>query len=82
MYVIRSAPANVFDEFISQVVGSIKNVDRQRWELHEKWRIINYCLGHGVLHLTSGEDGQLLEFVAEDEAEEAEAETEVEQVTA
>lgn len=68
MYVIRSAPANVFDAFISEVVGRIKNVDRQKWELHEKWRIINYCLERGALQLTTGDDGQLLGYVPEDEA--------------
>ena len=68
-FTIRSAPANIFDAFISQVVENIKNVDRQKWDLHERWRIINYCLSNGVLHLTSGEAGQLLEYVPDDEPE-------------
>lgn len=53
------------------MVESIKNVDRQKWELHEKWRIINYCLKGGVLQLTTGETGQLLEVVPDEEPEEA-----------
>ena len=68
-FTIRSAPANVFDAFILQVVERIKNVDRQKWELHERWRIINFCLKGGVLQLTTGPDSQLLEVVSDEEPE-------------
>lgn len=81
-FIISESPANVFDAFISEVVGRIKNVDRQKWELYEKWRIINYCLEREALQITSGEDGkQLLGYILEDEPVVESTEKEVEQVT-
>jgi len=59
----------VFDAFMQQVVSNIVNVDRQKWEPYEKWRIINYYLKKGLLRLTSGEAGQLLEIVLDEEPE-------------
>ncbi len=53
-------PAKVFDAFIHQVVRNVVNVDSQKWEPYEKWRVINRYLEKGLLHLTSGPDGQLL----------------------
>lgn len=83
-FTIEKCPADVFDAFISQVAArGIKNVDRQKWALHEKWRIINFCLVRGVLQLTSGSNSQLLECVVEDDpVVEQLPEGEVEQVTA
>ena len=68
-FIVSECPASVFDAWISEVVGRIKNVDRQKWELYEKWRIINKCLEAEVLQVTTGEHGQLLDYVPEDEAE-------------
>jgi hypothetical protein len=83
-FTIEQCPANVFDAFISQVAAKgIKNVDRQKWALHEKWRIINFCLVRGVLQLTTGPECQLLECVVEDDpVVEQSPEVEGEQVTA
>jgi hypothetical protein len=78
-FIVSECPANIFDTWISEVVGRIKNVDRQKWELFEKWRIINKCLEHGVLQVTTGEDDtRLLGYVPVVES----AEKEVEQATA
>lgn len=57
---VEIAPPEVFDAFISEVVEDIKNVDRAKWPIFQRWRIINACLPEDVLLLEERPDGSLL----------------------
>jgi hypothetical protein len=56
---VESSTAETFDAFISQAVEEIKNVDRAKWPIFQKWRIINACLEAESLILETSEDGSL-----------------------
>lgn len=59
-YNVRTAQPAVFDSFISQSVEEIVNVDRSKWPIFQRWRIINACLPEEVLILEKLADGSLL----------------------
>jgi hypothetical protein len=56
---VADAPADVFDAFIAQVVEEIVNVDRDQWDIFERWHIINACLDAEVLLLKELPEGRL-----------------------
>jgi hypothetical protein len=57
---VADAPADVFDAYISQVVEEIVNVDRDQWDIFERWHIINACLEADVLLLMELPEGCLI----------------------
>ena len=64
---IADAPAEVFDAYISQVVEEIVNVDRDQWDIFERWHIINACLEADVLLLMELPEGCLTLLRPEEE---------------
>jgi hypothetical protein len=62
---VETASAEVFDRFISAVVEEIVNVDRSKWPIFQRWRIINACLPEEVLLLEEQPDGSLLLSIPE-----------------
>ena len=57
--IVADAPAEVFDAYMSHVVEEIVNVDRDQWDIFERWHIINACLEAEVLLLMEPPDGHL-----------------------
>lgn len=53
---VKDAPPKVFDEWVSQFVEEITDVDRDEWEPFQRWQIINALLDGKflVLRLESG----------------------------
>lgn len=58
-YMVRYAPAEVFDAFIAEVVEQIINVDRAIWPDFDRWNVVNECLAEDVLTLNMLPDGSL-----------------------
>ena len=77
-FVVRDAPPDVFDAFISEVVETIINVDRKKWPIFQKWRIINAAISEDVLELLPDGDNFRLQLpevgISEEKASTTEAE--------
>src|SRR5262249_7251438 len=57
--IVADAPPEMFHAFITHVVEEIVNVDRDQWDIFERWHIINACLEADVLRLMEQSDGRL-----------------------
>lgn len=76
-YNVREAPPEVFDVWIRQHVEEIVNVDTARWEIYDRWFIINACIEEDVLYLRPMGDGnQSLEEKSSDGGSEVEVDSE------
>ena len=65
---VADAPAEAFDTWIAEVVEEIVNVDRERWDIYDRWNIINACLEAEVVLLAEveGQGGSLQLSYAEE----------------
>ena len=61
-FMVKECPADIFDAFVSQYDDDIRNVDRQKWSIFQRWRMINFLIEQGVLEVR---DRQLLEVEME-----------------
>ena len=55
---VKDAPPDIFDQWIRQFVDKIVNVDTDKWNVFQRWNIINAVLNNGLLvivHLQSGD---------------------------
>jgi len=63
-FTVKECPVDIFDAFVSQYDDDIRQVDRQKWSIFQRWRMINFLIEQGVLEVR---EGQLLEVEMEPE---------------
>jgi len=56
-YSVQSAPPDVFDQWIREVVDRIVNVDTATWEIFHRWQIVNAAISGKFLLLSEASDG-------------------------
>lgn len=66
---VKQASVTNFHSWISQFVEEVEDVNVATWPIHHRWRIINACLGSGLLRLAEVPEGYLLEVVDVPEVE-------------
>jgi hypothetical protein len=67
MFKVVDAPAPMFDAFMAQVYEDITDIDRQTWDIYDRWDIINDALAYGDMALLPAPDGTLVLEVAQPE---------------
>jgi hypothetical protein len=67
----------IFDQWIRQFVGSVVNVDTNKWDIFHRWRVINAVLDSGQLVIVHLQSGDKLERSSSGESEEKSSTPEV-----
>lgn len=69
-YTVKDAPPKVFDAWVSQFVETISNVDREEWELFQRWQVVNAALDGKFLVLIRESGTFFLRLRAEEKSSE------------
>lgn len=67
MFQVASAPPEIFDVFVADLVEEIADVDRAEWEIFDRWNVVNDLLKEGIVMLVEVPEGFVLELPPEEE---------------